>query len=495
MTYRELLELYKAGELELEQRKKVEKDIERQEAISDYLYEQEDIPELDDIFGEKISIKRANEKNKENNGKQEDSENREVGQNGEDRENKGDEGKKKDREELKEEPRIKSKIYKNRNKRNDDIEDVDIEFIKMVNRSIRRAFRRLGLTVLAAAFVLILFVQFCLPTIVSCFYYNPAENIGDKDYTISKMSRDMAVYSEVFLPGKRRGSVQVEAKGYGNYNITVNQTSSFTGSMTDVSGEITRGKLRYYDNNIFRKPATNVFVYGSITGKEENTVEENLKYTRKYFDVKDDEEINLCAAGSKEQSLKTLQELDERKMYIGYVSLDKIMSYADFKKYVDKQDLAEVWCAVQVAELYKEDGEVVNFQSNIPNIGFVCNPSYNTAIKWDDKKYPNLLPGCETQDMGNADEWDDPEENLKSESNARQHFVSLLNYLSDQKKFLAMMEKDNSNYSTEELKEMASYIKKNGIKVYGFTTIADKETLLKLSKQNEVYEIYTEEVK
>ena len=44
MTYRELLELYKTGELELEQRKKVEKDIERQEAISDYLYEQEDIP-------------------------------------------------------------------------------------------------------------------------------------------------------------------------------------------------------------------------------------------------------------------------------------------------------------------------------------------------------------------------------------------------------------------------------------------------------------------
>ena len=489
MTYRELLKLYKAGELELEQRKKVEKDIERQEAISDYLYEQEDIPEFSDIFGEKTDTKKNSEKD---NRKNEEGEERKNKKNIGDRKDKEE---KKDGEKLKKVQRIKSKIYKKRNKKNDDIEDVDTEFIKMVNRSIRRAFRRLGLTVLAAAFVLILFVQFCLPTIVSCFYYNPAENIGDKDYAISKMSRDMAVYSEVFLPGKRRGSVQVEAKGYGNYNITVNQTSSFTGNLTDVSGEITRGKLRYYDNNIFRKPATNVFVYGSIVGKEENTVEENLKYTRKYFDVKDDEEINLCAAGSKEQSLETLQELDERKMYIGYVSFAKIMSYVDFKKYVDKQELAEVWCAVQVAELDKEDGGVVNFQSNIPNIGFVCNPSYNTAIKWDDKKYPNLLPGCETQDMGNADEWDDPEENLKSESNARQHFVSLLNYLSDQKKFLAMMEKDNSNYSTEELKEMASYIKKNGIKVYGFTTIADKKTLLKLSKQNEVYEIYTEEVR
>lgn len=97
--------------------------------------------------------------------------------------------------------------------------------------------------------------------------------------------------------------------------------------------------------------------------------------------------------GSKEESLKTLQELDERKMYIGYVSLDKIMSYADFKKYVDKQDLAEVWCAVQVAELEKEEEGVVNFQSNIPNIGFVCNPSYNTAIKWDEKKYQTFYQG------------------------------------------------------------------------------------------------------
>ena len=50
------------------------------------------------------------------------------------------------------------------------------------------------------------------------------------------------------------------------------------------------------------------------------------------------------------------------------------------------------------------------------------------------------------------------------------------------------------DYSPEALKEMASYVKKNGLKIYGFTTIADKDTLLKLSKQSEVYEIYTEEL-
>ena len=460
MTYRELLELYKAGELELEQRKKVEKDIERQEAISDYLYEQEDVPELNDIFEEKNVMKK-----------------------------------------------------------NNTTDAIDTEFIKMVNRSIKHAFRRLALTILAAAFVLILFVQFCLPTLVSCFYYNPTEKIGKDIHSNIKMSRDMAVYSELFLPGKRRMSVSAEAEGYGKYNILVNQTASLTGNLTNVSGEIIRGKLRYYDSNILSKPVSNVFVYGgagSIVGDENKTVEKNLQTTKKYYNLKDNEEVNLCAAGTKEDSLKTLKQLDSKKLYIGYVSLDKYMSYEDFKKYIDKQDLSEVWCAVKVSEATseaEEDEKGVDSTTvesldgvesgknelthiyNFCNIGFVCNPSYTTEMDWDNKKYPNLLPGCETKNVEDNDYWSKMKENLKAEKNAKQHFISLLNYLADRKQFLTMMEGKSSEYSPEILKAMASYIKKNGLKIYGFTTIANRADLLKISKQNEVYEIYTEEIK
>ena len=274
MTYRELLELYKAGELELEQRKRIEKDIEKQEAISDYLYEQEGIPGLEDVF-----------KEEQNSSVFADGRQTETG--------------KEKAEADAQEQRARGQRGKNKKRRSTKEEDIDTEFITMINRSIRRAFRRLGLTVLALAFALILFVQFCFPTIVSCFYYNPAENIGNKDYTINKMSRDMAVYSEVFLPGKRRVSVEAESKGYGKYNITVNQTSSFTRNLTDVSGEIVRGKLRYYDNNILKTPVSNAFAYSNLVGKEENTLEENLQCTRKYFQLKENEEVNMCAAGTK----------------------------------------------------------------------------------------------------------------------------------------------------------------------------------------------------
>ena len=49
MTYRELITLYKTGKLDEEQKKQIEADIERQEAIGEYLFETEEIPELEDL--------------------------------------------------------------------------------------------------------------------------------------------------------------------------------------------------------------------------------------------------------------------------------------------------------------------------------------------------------------------------------------------------------------------------------------------------------------
>ena len=49
MTYRELITLYKTGKLDEEQKKQIEADIERQEAISEYLFETEEIPGLEDL--------------------------------------------------------------------------------------------------------------------------------------------------------------------------------------------------------------------------------------------------------------------------------------------------------------------------------------------------------------------------------------------------------------------------------------------------------------
>ena len=49
MTYRELLEQYKNGQLKDSEKERVEADIERQDAISEYLYENGSIPDFDDL--------------------------------------------------------------------------------------------------------------------------------------------------------------------------------------------------------------------------------------------------------------------------------------------------------------------------------------------------------------------------------------------------------------------------------------------------------------
>ena len=46
MTYRELLKLYKQGKLEDSTKKQIEAEIEKQDAISEFLYEEGAIPDL-----------------------------------------------------------------------------------------------------------------------------------------------------------------------------------------------------------------------------------------------------------------------------------------------------------------------------------------------------------------------------------------------------------------------------------------------------------------
>ena len=50
MTYRKMLELYNQGKLDEQQRIEIEKDLEKQEALTDYLFEHLTQPEADGLF-------------------------------------------------------------------------------------------------------------------------------------------------------------------------------------------------------------------------------------------------------------------------------------------------------------------------------------------------------------------------------------------------------------------------------------------------------------
>ena len=109
----------------------------------------------------------------------------------------------------------------------------------------------MGMIVGVAVLVIVLCAVFILPKAVSDFYYNPNEVVGKyEEMTTTRMDLDLSVYSELFLPGNHRSQVSAVSRGYGEYDIIIPQTFSWTGKFTSVSGRLVRGNLIFYDNNI-----------------------------------------------------------------------------------------------------------------------------------------------------------------------------------------------------------------------------------------------------
>ena len=113
MTYRELLNLYKQGKLDDVRKKEVEASIEKQDAISEFLYEEGEIPEFSDLESE----------NAEN-------------------------------------PENEEWLSGQKNNQKDEI---NRQFIKEIRWSIRKTFIKMGIIVGVAVLVIVLCAVFILP--------------------------------------------------------------------------------------------------------------------------------------------------------------------------------------------------------------------------------------------------------------------------------------------------------------------------------------------
>lgn len=201
MTFREMIALYKAGTLHDEQKALLESEIEKHEAISDYLFDEADLSLTQDSDGEN------------------------------DREHS---------ERLAE----------------------AAQFTDAINASIRRAFVRTGVIVGTIILAIVLSVIFVLPHAVSLLYYNPGEVVGRSAYGFetTQFDLDLSVFTELFLGGTHRNTANIEPEGYGEYSITIPQITSVSRNYTTVNGKITRNELLLYDPNLLTMPTGNAFV-------------------------------------------------------------------------------------------------------------------------------------------------------------------------------------------------------------------------------------------
>ena len=343
-----------------------------------------------------------------------------------------------------------------------------------MNRAIRRAFLKMGAAVCAVTLIVVLLILFVLPNTVSNFYYDPGRIVSENNYggTTNQMSLDLAVYTELALPGTYRDDVQVEDRGYGNYDITIYQSVSRSGESRHVAGRIEKNKLRLYDINLFNNPSANNFGWFQMNMDRKDTLTEQVEKGVGSF---------AYTPESKEQSAEYLEELDDNKLYLACVTLDKILSYDEFIRFTEKysEQMLDIWCVPRTAE-----------DSHMPigrpaNLGFYIQLGQSSTLEWDREKYPDLI----LWSFDDPSEWDEAEEKIKDGTFAAEHFAVMLDYMSEQDEFLGMMREQTG----ETYAEAADYIRENGLQIYGFACVANKETLLELNAEEEVFGIRTED--
>ena len=392
MTYRELLNLYKNGTLDETQSEKVKNDIERQEAISEYLFDEDSLftPEMT----EDIEITDNNE-----------------------------------------------------------AENSEKAFVSMINKSIRKAFIKMGVIVGIILLTIVMLITFVLPKGINMLYYNPAAITGERDgIETNQMSLDISVYTELFKPEHYRSRVDVDEDGYGCYDITIHQNSSYNGVFNNISGKIERGDLTLYDSTLLNSLSINAFIPHEIG-------------VQSTFG-------GVGAAGEVEYAREALKNLRAGDLYIAYVTLSEVKSYAELVKWGEKNDIYPTWCTVS------PKGDEGFYCTD--NIGFMPSTSC-TELAYDNVKYPYLSQFDMTLDS-------DVDDLFYSEDMMTTHFTSMLKYMIEQKDFCKMMELDIEQY---DFKKIIEDTEKNGLYTYGFAIVADKDEILKIAENSDVYYIYT----
>lgn len=151
--------------------------------------------------------------------------------------------------------------------------------------------------------------------------------------------------------------------------------------------------------------------------------------------------------------------------YVVFVTLNRQMPYEDFIAWTKKEEIPGLlWCAPCTrASGYPQ------------NLGFYYDFLYGTDMGWDRDAYPNLFF--------------DTDKGIDKESTMLSHFTSQLRYLASREEFCKMLE-----IYPEELSAAADYVEENGLRIYGFVTLVNKEQAEQIEKSNEVFQISAEEL-
>ncbi|MBR5427419.1 MAG: anti sigma factor C-terminal domain-containing protein [Clostridia bacterium] len=316
-------------------------------------------------------------------------------------------------------------------------------FSKQVNKYIRRAFLKAGAVVLAV----VLLVVFLLPQAADVLFYDPGKTVPGTE--INRMTLDLRVYSELFLPhAGPYTEVYADSRGWGEYEINAPQTITYNKEPAkSLVGKISRGKLNWYTPDYVRLSPINLLKH-ALAGVDAGYVFEG--------------------DGSDMAEVKTaLGELPASSGTSAFVTLDTVMTFAEFADWAKKNDAWPYWCAVCL----KTNG--------------VDQATYRVNRLFGVYYGAPFIPGDDQiGDTGKLYAPSDFDDMTRVADGMQEHAAALLDYAENNRAFINMMEGDSAEKG--EFTAMADNIRENGLFVYGFFARATAEDFLALSEKEHV---------
>lgn len=345
----------------------------------------------------------------------------------------------------------------------------DEDYMEEVDSRGKKAARWKKTSIVLAVAVAVALILAGIPAAVSWFCYNPEKVAATSEDGIEtkQLELDMSVFSTLAMPGMKLDQAQVNDRGMGCYSVSVSQTAYGPDMKQNMlTGEICRNRFDIYNRADYDMPSANMFEwYGSRDIRL--SLKENLKKAAGKGDWR---EAVRGAGGTPDDSMSVLENLKSERIYRGYISFNRVKSVREAQKWIKKyDDIWQAWAAVALSEDH-QDGPV----------GFYLTES-GVDLSYDSSRYPKLIFWGGEDDIP-----------LETDKGTDTHFISMLRYMSDNRTFFRMMEDNGMTYnlgSPEKLQKAAEFIEKEGVNIYGLCIEADRETLMRMLKEPDVFSI------
>lgn len=363
MTFRELLEKYKNHTATPEERKQVEAELEKYNALTEYLLEQDVDMEGEDLAGQQ-------------------------------------------------------------------------EELQKIDRSMKKRGRRIIAIAVVIACVVMGALTAFQPAISKVIWYDPTErSMQEFAYDIDC---HMAVLTELTMPEVQMESVMITEKGWGQYDLQVQQREWSSGEYLWEDGTVTRGKIQL-KSNVYQYSVINAFSRGTA-------------------------EFGSSVMTESAEAKAALADLPEYMQMEAYVSLGKDWTMEELENFAAQQDGYLGWVGVRISP---ED------QQLFPLMGFDASDSgyvFNNV----DEAYPFYELSMH-EDVSLTEAWE-------------KHFLALLQYSIDQGDFYARLNQSNDHGNACQM--VQEYVTKNGVKTYGFLYYGTPAEMRKLLENEDVEGIY-----